>query len=177
MRVRNWQFGLALLLTVTGAGSAMLACGGTPEPKFASVKAGPLPTGQSWDGVYYNPVYGYLHVVSQDGNIVGRWKRTDASHWGELSGTIDGNVAHFSWKEYRIGSVDPSGEARGSGVFVYKLPNTDHPIAELDGQYALAESSSVGDWHCVKQEGMKPDLASVNGSNVTEVPPSGDHWQ
>ena len=59
-----------------------------------------MPAGESWVGVYYNPVYGYLHMVEQDGNIVGRWKRTDSSHWGELSGTVEGNVMHFTWKEH-----------------------------------------------------------------------------
>jgi|SRR5271170_1472854 len=177
MRVKNWQWAFFAALAILTTGASTVACGGSPDAKFASVKAGPLPDGQTWDGVYYNPVYGYLHIVGQEGSIVGRWRRTDSSHWGELSGTVDGNVAHFSWKEYRIGSVDPSGESKGTGVFVYKLPVADHPIAELDGQYALAESSSVGDWHCVKQEGMRPDLASVNGDNPAEAPPSGDHWQ
>ena len=80
-----------------------------------------MPSGESWPGVYYNPVYGYLHMIEQDGNIVGRWKRTDGSHWGELSGTAEGNVLHFTWKEHKYGGVGPSADSKGSGVFVYKM--------------------------------------------------------
>lgn len=90
------------------AGGALVACG-SPDAKFGNIKAGELPSGESWGGVYYNPVYGYLHMVEEGGNIVGRWKRTDGSHWGELSGTFEGNVAHYTWKEHQYGAVGPSG--------------------------------------------------------------------
>jgi hypothetical protein len=136
-----------------------------------------MPEGQTWNGVYYNPVYGYLNIVGESGSFVGKWKRTDSSHYGEMSGTIDGNVAHFTWKERKYGTFDPSGEVHGSGVFVYKLPPSDHPIAELDGQFALEGSSDAGSWHCVKQEGMKPDLNSVNGDNPGVEPATHDKWQ
>ena len=26
-----------------------------------------MPSGETWPGVYYNPVYGYLHMIEQDG--------------------------------------------------------------------------------------------------------------
>jgi len=73
--------------------------------------------------------------------------------------------------------LDPSGEAHGAGMFVYKLPPSDHPIAELDGQYALQESSDVGEWHCVKQQGMKPDLNAVTGDNPAIEPGTHDKWE
>jgi hypothetical protein len=155
---------------------SLVACG-TPQAKFANAKPGPMPEGESWTGVYYNPVYGYLNVIGENGNIIGKWRRTDSSHWGELSGTVDGNVARFTWKERRFGSYDPAGEVHGTGVFVYKLPAGEHPIAELDGQYALDSESDVGQWHCVKQVGMKPDLDAVTGDNPAIDPGSHDKWQ
>jgi hypothetical protein len=149
-----------------------------PEAKFAAIKAGQMPEGESWNGVYYNPVYGYLNLVDDgSGNVAGKWRRTDSSHFGELSGKAEGNVAHFTWKERRVGTLDPSGESHGAGVFVYKLPPADHPIAELDGQYSIEGANDVGLWHCVKQEGMKPDLNSVNGDNPTVESPAHDKWQ
>ncbi|HEY8041779.1 MAG TPA: hypothetical protein VIF15_18370, partial [Polyangiaceae bacterium] len=111
----------------------------------------------------------------QDGNIVGRWKRTDGSHWGELSGTAEGNVMHFTWKEHKYGGVGPSSDSQGSGQFVYGMGS--NKIPELAGQYALDDSKDVGDWHCVKQLNMKVDLNSINGDNPAEAPATQDKWQ
>jgi hypothetical protein len=167
-----------MVVGVASAGAsvaALAACGGGQEAKFGNVTAGEMPAGETWIGVYYNPVYGYLHMVEQEGNIVGRWKRTDSSHWGELSGTVDGNVLHYTWKEHQYGAVGPSSDTRGSGLFVYKMGENKTP--ELDGKYALEDQDSVGQWHCVKQTGMKPDLASINGDNPSDTPAGGEKWQ
>jgi hypothetical protein len=168
---------LAILTMAVGLVSlaGLVGCGNGGAPKFPVV-AGQMPAGQAWEGVYYNPVYGYLHMIEQGGSIVGRWKRTDGSHWGELNGTVEGNVLRFTWKEHSIGTIGPSGESRGTGVFAYKLPK-DSDIAELDGQYALDDSDSVGQWHCVKQNNVKPDLNQINGDNPdAPVVPKGA-WQ
>jgi hypothetical protein len=164
-----------MAMVLVSAGGALAACGGGEPAKFASVKAGEMPASESWAGVYYNPVYGYLHMVEQDGNTVGRWKRTDSSHWGELSGTTEGNVMHFAWKEHQYGAVGPSADIKGTGVFVYKMGES---APELDGQYALDDSNSVGQWHCVKQLNVKPDLNSISGDNPAEsTTPGGDQWK
>jgi len=156
--------------------AGVAACGSGGGAKFANVKAGEMPSGESWVGVYYNPVYGYLHMIEQDGNIVGRWRRTDGGHWGELSGTVQGNVMHFTWTEHKVGGVGPSADSKGSGVFVYTMGQNDIP--ELGGQYALDDSDSPpGDWHCVKQKGMKPDLNSINGNAPDNMGVTPDQWK
>jgi len=179
MSIRQWVYGLAIALVVVCSGGALGACGAAPA-KFPQVKGTELPAGESWEGVYYNPVYGHLHLVPQGDSVVGRWKRTDSSHWGELSGTIDGNVFHFTWTEHRYGAFGPSGDTHGSGMFIYRLPPTKDdsikPIAELDGKYALDDSNEIGDWHCVKQINLKPDLKSINGENPVE-PAAKEQWQ
>ncbi len=174
MKARAWLCGLGMALTVLWMGLALGACGASAA-KFP-VTVSQMPSGQTWDGVYYNPVYGYLHMVEQGGNIVGRWKRTDSSHWGELSGTVEGNVLRFTWKEHGIGTIGPSGETHGSGVFAYRLPK-DSDIAELDGQYAVDDSDSVGQWHCVKQNNVKADLNSINGDNPDSPVVPHEGWQ
>ena len=63
----------------------------------------------------------------------------------------------------------------GSGIFVYKMGS--NKIAELDGQYALDDSESVGQWHLVKQNNVKPDLDSISGDNPADVPAAQDRWQ
>jgi hypothetical protein len=173
MKARAWTW--VCILVAVFAAVAALGCGNGAGAKFASVKAGEMPSGESWAGVYYNPVYGYLHVIEQDGNLVGRWRRTDGSHWGELSGNADGNVLHFTWKEHKVGGVGPSAESTGSGVFVYKMGQNDIP--ELGGQYAMDDSKDVGDWHCVKQVGMKPDLNSIGGQATDNMGVTPDNWK
>ncbi len=133
-----------------------------------------MPAGQAWEGVYYNPVYGYLHLVGAEGNYTGRWKRTNQSAWGELSGTAQGNVLHFTWTEHKYGEIGPAADSRGSGVFVYKIGEND--IGELDGEYAVKDSDSVGKWHCIKQLNVKPDIKSINGDNPVGAP-TPEEWK
>jgi hypothetical protein len=172
MRARAWA-SVGILGVAVAAGTA-IGCG-SAQAKFGVVKGGEMPSGETWVGVYYNPVYGYLHMIEQEGNLVGRWKRTDGSHWGELSGTVEGNVVHFTWKEHKYGGVGPSADSKGSGVFQFKMGPNDIP--ELLGQYALDDSTDVGDWHCIKQKGMKPDINSINGQGVDNMGVTPEGWK
>jgi len=173
MRARAWVVGVGMAAMVAAVG-VLAGCGG-PTAKFASIKGGPMPAGESWTGVYFNPVYGRLHLVEKSEGIAGRWKRTDSSRWGELSGNADGNVLHYTWKEHQIGSIGANGVVEGSGIFIYKM-GQDGKIAELTGQFALQDSDGTGEWNCVKQLNEKPDFNSVNGENPTEVSPTRD-WK
>jgi hypothetical protein len=151
-----------------------VGCAGTGGSRTANITAGEMPSGQSWDGVYYNPVYGYLHMTQQEGSIVARWKRTDQSKWGEMSGTQTGNVVHFTWKEHTYGLVDPASVHQGKGYFVYKIGANDIP--ELKGEWGNGDDETGNDWNCVKQMNMKPDLNSINGDLNGTAPPAGEHW-
>jgi hypothetical protein len=140
---------------------AFAGCGGTPEAKTANVPAGPMPDGEQWTGVYFHPVFGYLHMQESGSTIVGRWKRTDHSYWGELSGTTSGNVLHYAWKEHKIGMVGAAATTHGKGYFVYKV--NKESIGELDGEFGLNESEVGSSWKNVKQLRMPPDLKSIGG--------------
>lgn len=160
-------FGIVLSL---GVGTAALAgCGGAGS-HAAHVKAADMPAGETWTGVYFHPVYGYLHMEEQDTNVRGKWKRSDQSAWGELSGTKTGNVLHFSWKEYRSGVVGPAGAQSGKGYFVY-VKNDE--LAELKGEYGLGADETGSEWNCKKQLRMQPDLKSIGGDTGSSVPNTG----
>lgn len=152
----------AISVALATAAIAVSACGGK-DANSAQVAAGPMPEGESWDGVYYHPVFGYLHLVEEDSGIHGRWKRADQSKWGELSGTVNGNLVHYTWTEYTIGGLGPASQTKGKGYFVYKLDKEGHAV--LDGQFGLNDEETGSDWHNVKQTNMKPDLKSINGSD------------
>ncbi len=140
----------------------------TPSQTFERVQPVPMPAGETWSGVYFHPVFGYLHVVEQAGHVMGRWKRADSSHWGELSGTTTGNVLRFTWKEHAYGPMSPSETTSGAGVFVY----ASEGLGRLEGQYAESGAQEVSSWTCIKQRNVKPDLKSV----TDEVNGIGGSW-
>ncbi|MCL2724997.1 MAG: hypothetical protein FWD69_11230 [Polyangiaceae bacterium] len=137
------------------------ACGDGTAAKTANVTPGPMPAGESWTGVYYHPIYGYLHLVEQGSSVVGRWKSADQSRWGELSGRLSGNVLHYTWKEHKIGMVGASASTHGKGYFIYTLDAEKRPV--LEGQFGLKDEEAGSDWRSVKQARMLPDLKSIGG--------------
>src|SRR4051812_4568164 len=108
MQIRQGLSVLVAACALACASSSVVGCGGGEGARTANVKPDDMPAGESWTGVYYHPVYGYLHMMESDSNVVGRWKRTDQSAWGELSGVKTGNVLHFQWKEHKYGLVGPA---------------------------------------------------------------------
>jgi hypothetical protein len=161
-------FPFVIRAAVVGLAVTLAGCGSDSEPKTAKVASGPMPEGEQWQGVYFHPVYGYLHLVEEGSNVVGRWKRTDHSHWGELSGTVAGNVFHYQWKEHKIGMVGAAATTKGRGYFVYKV--NKEGIGELHGQFGLNESEVGSDWKSVKQLRMPPDLKSIGGESEGVTP-------
>jgi hypothetical protein len=149
---------------------ALAGCGEGEGAKTAKITSGPMPEGETWTGVYFHPVYGYLHLVEEGDSIIGRWKRADQSKWGELSGKKSGNVVHYTWKEHTIGMVGASATTNGKGYFQYKMDKEDRPI--LDGQFGLKDDETGSDWHNVKQARMAPDLKSIGG-DAEGVKPGG----
>jgi|HubBroStandDraft_5_1064220.scaffolds.fasta_scaffold339491_2 hypothetical protein len=161
-------------LFVLALPGSLAACGG-PSAAVAHVTPGNMPEGESWTGVYFHPVFGYLHLVEQDTSVIGKWKRADQSAWGELSGTKVGNVLHFQWKEHKYGLVGPAAEQHGKGVFVYKM-GSDNKIAELDGQFGMDDDEVGSEWHNIKQVNLKPDLGSITGDLGGTAPAAAGKW-
>ncbi|HQB46858.1 MAG TPA: hypothetical protein PLV85_24800, partial [Polyangiaceae bacterium] len=142
------------------------ACGGpkTSSPKMAAVQPGNMPSGAVWDGVYFNAVWGNLHIVSDGNSFEGRWLRTDESAWGEMKGTLSGDVARFEWKEHKIGMVGPSATSTGKGYFRYTRPEGDNMDDRILGEWGFGDAEvGGGEWDSVKQRNKQPDLKSVGG--------------
>lgn len=155
------------VLAIAASSVALLgACGGqVPEAKVAQVEAGALPTGASWDGVWFNEIYGMLHLVQTGSEVQGKWRRTDGSAWGEMKGNADGNLFRFEWAEYREGFVGSAGTTRGRGYFVYNRPPGDNVDDRLAGEWGLNEDEVGNPWNCIKQRNMNADLNSIGGSD------------
>jgi hypothetical protein len=165
---------LPLLVSLSLA--AMPACGNKNANSAANVTAGTMPDGESWNGVYFHPTFGHLHMVEEGENVVGRWRRTDSSAWGEMSGTKKGNLVRYTWKEHKIGTVGPGATAQGKGYFQYKM-GKENAMAELTGEYGVDDEEAGSQWNCVKQQRMAPDLKSINGDSGSMGTPAGNNWQ
>ena len=175
MRTARLLGPLLAACTLACASASLVACGGA-DTHAANIKSEDMPAGETWTGVYFHPVYGHLHMVANENNIVGKWKRADGSAWGEMSGVASGNVLHFHWKEHKYGMVGPASETTGKGYFVYKIGS--EKIPELDGQFGMDNDETGADWHNIKQVRMNPDLNSIKGDNAgVAAPVSKDSWQ
>jgi hypothetical protein len=164
--MRNFSRRLALFAIPFAVASVALVPGcksGESKDTVVAPKSGNMPEGATWDGVYFNPQFGNLHLVETGTSIAGKWKRTDGSAWGELNGPVQGNVFHFEWTEHKIGLVGPSATVKGKGFFVYKRPAGDNVDDTLDGQWGLNDKESGETWDCIKQRHVKPDLKSIGG--------------
>jgi hypothetical protein len=154
------RFTLLLALTAPFALGAVACGSGTPEVKHANVKAGEMPQGGEWQGVYFSPLYGYLHIVADGKAVNGGWRTAAGDAFGELHGEIDGNLMKYEWKERRIGAVGADAVKKGKGYFVYSVPK-EGEAHEIHGQWGLGDDEAGNKWDAVKQKNMPPDLKSV----------------
>ena len=156
-------------------GSLSLGCGGAAaKAKTANVTAGSMPGGADWTGVYFSPLFGYLHL-EQEGNLVnGRWQRPRKGQWGKMQGNADGNLLRFDWEEFIDGLVGPNSRKTGKGYFVYRRPEGDNVDDVIEGEIGRGEDEVGITWESIKQRNVKPDVQSIGGAGATEV--GGGEW-
>jgi hypothetical protein len=163
MHSLRWKFALSTSFALL-VSTALTACKGDQGPVSAHIQPGKMPEGGSWNGVYFNPQFGNLHLVATGSSIAGRWKRTDGSAYGELNGPVQGNYFRFDWTEHKLGLVGPSATVKGKGYFVYSRPAGDNVDDELKGEWGLNNDEAGNEWNCVKQRHVDPDLKSIGGT-------------
>jgi hypothetical protein len=166
----------ALLLSGAAAASTLtLGCGPSgAAPKTANVQAGDLPDGAEWNGVYFSPLYGYLHILQDGPNVSGKWMRPVKDRWGELHGKITGDLIRFEWTERVIGLVGPNATRSGRGYFKYARPAGDNVDDTIAGQIGVGPNEVGEPWDAVKQRNMMPDLASIGGTTSGDL--GGGDW-
>jgi hypothetical protein len=144
---------------------SLAACGPSNDVKHAQIKAGEMPAGAEWQGVYYSPVYGYLHLLVDGKTAQGAWRTSGGDAYGELQGELDGNVLRYTWTQHKIGMVGAEANSSGKGYFVYSIPNEGeaHKIA---GEWGLGDSDAGNGWDAVKQTNMQPNLDSVKPDEI-----------
>jgi len=158
---------LATALAATGA--AALGCGAPPAPTTANVKAGDLPPGGDWTGVFYSPLYGQLHLVKEGNNVSGKWRTTSGDKWGELHGEVTGDLLKYKWIEHKIGLVGPGATTEGHGYFKYFVAKSENENDEIKGEWGLEKSEVGNPWSALRQRNMLPDLNSVKPDETEKV--------
>jgi len=152
----------ALVLVALGAPLvATMGCGNGEDPKVAQVKAGDMPAGGDWTGVYYSQLYGSLHLVVQGGSASGKWRTSAGDKWGELHGTVTGDLLKYDWEEHTIGMVGPSATTKGKGYFKYKLPKVEGDEHIIVGEWGLGDSETGQKWEAIRQRNVVPEPDSV----------------
>jgi hypothetical protein len=165
---------LATAFALLAAPFAAAGCGNAGAKAPASIQPGDMPTGGAWTGVYFSPLYGYLHIV-QDGNaITGKWERPTKEKWGQLKGTVVGDLMHFEWTEHITGLVGPNAAHKGKGYFKYKRPPGDNVDDDIVGEIGRDNDETGEPWDAVKQRHMDPNLASIGGTGSGDV--GGGDW-
>ncbi len=161
-------------LTAAALSLGMAHCGPKEGPKVAAVKAGDMPVGGDWTGVYFSKTYGYLHLVKEGDTISGKWRVTAGDKWGEMSGKVTGNLFKYEWKEHTIGMVGAAAGSSGRGYFVYKVPKEGEAHV-IDGEWGLKTDETGQKWEAVKQQNMASDPDSVMPDEL-EGRSSGGGW-
>ncbi len=170
---RRQLFKIAATMLV--AATFATGCGEAAKPaKTAKVTAGSMPDGGDWDGVYYDMLFGNLHMVAEGNLVKGKWQRPRKGQWGKLQGNIDGNLLRFDWEEYVDGLVGPNSRKKGKGYFVYKRPEGENVDDFIEGEIGRGLDEVGIDWRAIKQRNTKPDLDSIGGAGAGEV--GGGDW-
>lgn len=164
------------VLTVCLGLTALAGCGGSaPPPTHAMVKAGDLPEGGDWTGVFYSPLYGHLHLIKEGTSVSGRWRTTAGDKWGELHGEVTGDLLKFDWVEHKIGLVGPGATSEGRGYFKYVVPPGENVNHEIRGEWGLGRSEVGTRWEAIRQRNMLPDFKAV-APDETEKVNLPDEW-
>lgn len=165
---------LGVLLALLLSAPVVEGCGGAQQQAATLPKAGDMPEGGDWTGVFFSATYGHLHLVKDGGAIAGRWRNAAGDKWGEMAGEVVGDLFKFEWKETKIGLVGPAASSRGRGYFKYVRPEGEHVNDEIRGEWGLGEEFSGVSWTAVKQRNMLPDLKSVAPDETQRI--EGGGW-
>jgi hypothetical protein len=160
---RQVRFGVALALLWTAAG-----CGAsTPE-----IKAGNMPEGGNFTGVYFSPQYGEMNLIQNGNAVVGEYKHEMRS--GKIQGEVEGDLLRFGWSENKAMVSNRPQEAKGRGYFRYVVDpsNGDHV---LKGEWGLGDQEvGGGPWNGYKAKNKEPRLSTESSGGESDDAEQGE---
>lgn len=148
---RQIRFGALLVLCVVGCGSS------APE-----IKAGNMPAGGNFSGVYYSPQYGTMNMIQNGNAVVGEYASDMRS--GKIQGEVNGDLMRFEWTENKAMVSNRATLTKGRGYFRYVIDpaNGDHV---LKGEWGLGgQEIGGGPWNAFKAKNKEPKLTEKSSS-------------
>jgi hypothetical protein len=137
------QIALVLLLGV------ILGCGGSQKPK-----AGPLPEGATFYGVWQSPQYGNMHLCQSGRQVIGDYVKHERA--GRIQGDVDGDLLVFQWEDRRELVSGKPQVRRGRGYFRIQIGEDGDQYVK--GEWGMDDDlSGGGPWNAVKLRRGQPD--------------------
>ena len=137
------QIALVLLLGV------ILGCGGSQKPK-----AGPLPEGATFYGVWQSPQYGNMHLCQSGKQVIGDYVKHERA--GRIQGNVDGDLLVFQWEDRRELVSGKPQVRRGRGYFRIQIGEDGDQYVK--GEWGMDDDlSGGGPWNAVKLRKGQPD--------------------
>ena len=137
------QIALALLLGV------IFGCGGSQKPK-----AGPLPEGATFYGVWQSPQYGNMHMCQSGKQVIGDYIKNERA--GRIQGDVDGDLLIFQWEDRRELVSGKPQIRRGRGYFRIQIGEDGDQYVQ--GEWGMDDDlSGGGPWNAVKLRRGQPD--------------------
>ncbi len=139
-----------------------IACG----PSTPEIKAGNMPEGGNFTGVYFSPQYGEMNMIQNGNAVMGEYKHEMRS--GKIQGEVQGDLMRFEWSEAKAMVSNRSQETKGRGYFRYVVDpaNGDHV---LKGEWGLGEKEvGGGPWNAYKAKNKEPKLSERTSGGEAE---------
>jgi len=149
-------FGCLLLLSAVSCGAASPSAATQP-------KAGHMPSGARWRGVYQGPYHIVLNIWTEGGRASGNW-RAVGDREGVFSGTVRGNLLVINWTERELKGKDTW---EGRGYFVYSGGKKGHPD-QIYGEWGEGRRGRASSWWALKRAG------DPRGSDVGQIDTDAD---
>lgn len=145
-------------------------CGGDQGTR-ANVRAGSMPPGGTFTGVWFSPQYGEMNVIQSGTAIVGEYQKDERA--GKFEGRVTGNLARFQWSEERSLVQGRPSVTRGHGYFRYEIG--DDGRHNLIGEWGLDDDEVGGGvWNAYKMRNRRPRLSTDESNELpggpTELP-------
>ena len=137
------QIALALWLGVA------LGCAGSQKPK-----AGPLPEGATFYGVWQSPQYGNMHLCQSGRQVIGDYLKNERA--GRIQGDVEGDLLVFQWEDRRELVAGKPQIRRGRGYFQIQIGEDGDQYVK--GEWGMDDDlSGGGPWNAVKLRRGQPD--------------------
>lgn len=136
-----------------------LACGGASS----AIRAGAMPEGGTFHGVWQSPQYGNMHLCQSGSQVAGDYEKDERR--GRIQGTIQGDLLRFQWEERREMVVGRPSTTRGRGFFRLSKGQDNDWYVQGEWGHDDAESGG-GPWNGVRMRRGNPTrCAASSGSS------------